>query len=125
MANSSFFRRSLRLGAHKILFLSTYICGREKVNVCDIFETFIRSDDDAGDRPRRPQSSFVLHLLRSRMPDTKLNFGIPSYISRLFFPKILKISPKPANPKMIDDSKIQIQFPNLASSLPPPTSHCR
>ncbi|KAL4557070.1 hypothetical protein LXL04_035240 [Taraxacum kok-saghyz] len=90
-----------------------------------IVETFIRSDDDAGDRPRRPQSSFVLHLLRSRMPDTKLNFGIPSYISRLLFTKILKISPKPANPKMIDDSKIQIQFPNPASRLPPPTSRCR
>ncbi|KAL4573845.1 hypothetical protein LXL04_020665 [Taraxacum kok-saghyz] len=90
-----------------------------------IVETFIRSDDDAGDRPRRSQSSFVLHLLRSRMPDTKLNFGIPSYISRLLFTKILKISPKPANPKMIDDSKIQIQFPNPASRLPPPTSRCR
>ncbi|KAL4591473.1 hypothetical protein LXL04_004439 [Taraxacum kok-saghyz] len=51
-----------------------------------IVETFIRSDDDAGDRPRRPQSSFVLHLLRSRMPDTKLNFGIPSYISRFQIP---------------------------------------
>ncbi|KAL4591132.1 hypothetical protein LXL04_004082 [Taraxacum kok-saghyz] len=26
---------------------------------------------------------------------------------------------------MIDDSKIQIQFPNTASRLPPPTSRCR